>query len=213
MLKKFIQGLFVSISIIILPVLGNVSILAAPQLWILLIIGVSASILQPDYNPFSKSTIPIDRGTTNQIVWSVYITQLAAVIESAYLIFPYSIKWDSVTTASLVIMVLGLALRTWSVYSLGNCFTMHLSIQDGHKIICSGPYKYLRHPSYAGAFLMYFGTTLFLHVRFSLLLALIILPIAWLRRIYYEEKLLAEKFGKEYKSYCKSVKKIIPWLW
>ncbi len=153
------------------------------------------------------------KGTTNQIVWSVYITQLAAIIEATYLIFPNSIKWDKIAVISLIIMILGLMLRTWSIYILGDYFTMHLYIQKEHKIIRSGPYKYLRHPGYVGAFFIYLGTTVFLHTRFSLILALIILPIALLRRIYYEEKLLIDEFGEEYKSYCKSVKRIIPWFW
>ena len=109
-------------------------------------------------------------------------------------------------------MLLGLALRTWSIYTMGNYFTMHLSILKGHKLIQSGPYKYIRHPGYVGAFFLYAGTTVLLHTWFSLILALIILPIAWLRRIYYEENLLIQEFGEKYISYCKSVKRVIPYL-
>jgi len=213
MVRKLFQGLLVSLCIVILPVLGNVSMLRAPHLWILLLIGILASIFQPSYNIVKDKSKIKDNGTEIQIIWSVYITQLCAVLEAAYLRYPGSIKWDIFTTVSLIVMILGLALRTWSIYTLGNYFTMHLSIYKEHKIIRSGPYKYFRHPSYVGAFFTYLGTTVFLHTPFSLILALIILPVAWLRRIYYEEKLLIEEFGEEYKSYCKSVKRVIPWLW
>lgn len=213
MVRKLIQGLLVSLCIVILPALGNVFILYTPHLWILLLIGILASIFQPNYSIVKDKSKIKDNGTEIQIIWSVYITQLCAVLEAAYLRYPGSIKWDIFTTASLIIMILGFALRTWSIYTLGDYFTMYLSIQKEHKFIRSGPYKYVRHPSYVGAFFIYVGTTVFLHTYFSLILALVILPLAWLRRIYYEEKLLIEEFGEEYKSYCKSVKRVIPWLW
>lgn len=213
MLKKLAQALLITFLILILPVFGNVQILYAPHLWILLIIGVLASILQPGYNPFNKSINPEDKGTVLLIIWSVYLTQLAAVIEAAYLRFPNSVKWDMISTVALIIMLSGLALRTWAVYTLGNFFTMQLAAHKEQALIRSGPYKYVRHPSYTGAFLIYAGTAVFLHSWFSLIAALIILPAAWLSRIYYEEKLLFDKFGEEYINYCRSVKKLIPWIW
>lgn len=213
MVRKLIQGLFVSSCIIILPVLGNISILYAPHLWILVLIGVFASIFQPQYNVVKDKSKTRDKGTEIQIIWSIYITQLFAVLEAAYLRFPDSVKWNMVTTISLIIMILGLVLRTWAIYTLGIYFTMYLSIRKEHRIIRTGPYKYLRHPSYLGAFFTYLGTPIFLHTWFALIAAAIVLPIAWLRRIHYEEKLLIEEFGEEYKSYCKSVKRVIPGFW
>lgn len=213
MTRKIIKGIIVSSSITVLPVLGNIQMFYSPHIWIVFTLGLLASIFQPDYSVMKDKSKARDKGTEIQIIWSVYITQLFAVLEATYLRFPDSVKWDIFTTVSFVVMILGLALRTWSVYTLGNYFTMHLSIQKGHKIIRSGPYKYFRHPSYVGAFLTYIGTSVFLHAWFSLILAAIILPIAWVRRIHHEEELLIEKFGEEYKSYCKSVKRAIPGLW
>lgn len=213
MIGKFIKGIIVSLLITILPILGNLKILYSPQIWILFTLGVLASIFQPNYRIIDDKSKTRDKGTEVQIIWSVYITQLFVILEASYFRFPESVNWDIFTTASLIIMILGLALRTWAIYTLGNYFTMYISIQKDHKIICTGPYKYLRHPSYTGAFLIYLGTTIFLHSWFSLIAASIILPIAWLRRIHYEEELLIEKFGEEYKSYCKLTKKAIPWLW
>ena len=213
MVKEIIKGIVVSSTIAVLPVLGNLEMFYSPQIWILFAIGVLASVLQPDYKLVPDKSNTKDKSTEIQIIWSVYITQLLAVLEAAYLRFPESIRWDIYTTVSLGIMILGLVLRTWAIYTLGEYFTMHLAIQQGHKIIRHGPYKYFRHPSYVGAFLTYFGTSVFLHTWFSLIAAAIILPIAWLRRIHYEEELLTEKFGDEYKSYCQSVKRAIPGLW
>ncbi len=45
------------------------------------------------------------------------------------------------------------------------------------------------------------------------LVALAILPLAFIRRMRYEEELLLERFGQEYKSYQTEVRKILPGVW
>jgi protein-S-isoprenylcysteine O-methyltransferase len=213
MLRKIIKGIIASSAIVILPAMGNVQMYYSPQIWILVAIGLIGSIFQPDYKIIKDKANSKDKGTEAQIIWSVYICLLFAILEASYLRYPESVKWNMVTTVSLVIMTLGLLLRTWSIYSLGKYFTMHLAIHKEHKIICTGPYRYLRHPSYVGAFLTYLGTTIFFHSWFSLIVALIILPIAWLRRMHYEERLLTNEFGEEYTTYCQTAKKVIPGIW
>jgi len=213
MAKRLLQGMVISILVIILPALGNTEILRAPQILILLIFGVLATVLQPEYNPFTMSAKPRDRGTGAQIIWSVYITQLATILEAAYLRFPRSVQWDIVATIALVSMTGGLSLRTWAVFALGNLFTMHISIQKDHSVIRKGPYKLVRHPSYLGAFILYLSAAAFLHAWLSVVAATAILPFAFLRRIHYEEELLKEKLGEEYESYRSEVKKILPGIW
>jgi protein-S-isoprenylcysteine O-methyltransferase len=213
MIRKIIKGIIVSAAIAVLPVLGNIRMFYYPQIWIFFAVGFFASILQPDYRIVDDNSKIRDKGTETQIIWSVFITQLFIVLEAAYLRFPASVTWNIFTGASLFVMILGLTIRTWAIYTLGNYFTMHLSIQKEHKIIRQGPYKYVRHPSYVGAFFTFLGTAVFMHAWFSLILAAIVLPVAWLRRIHYEEKLLLDELGEEYKSYCKSVKRAIPYIW
>lgn len=213
MIKKFIKIFIVSLIIILIPLPGNQEMFKYPQLWILIIIVIAASMLQPDYKVLLDKTNSQDKGTEIQIIWSVFIIQLFAIVETTYFRFPDSMLWNAYTSISLLLIISGLLLRTWSIYTLGDFFTMHLSVQNKHKVINSGPYKYLRHPSYLGAFMIYIGIPFFLHAWFSSIVAVIILPIIWLRRIYYEEKMLVEKLGEEYLSYCKSVKRIIPGIW
>ncbi|KAG0280720.1 hypothetical protein BGZ95_008998 [Linnemannia exigua] len=58
--------------------------------------------------------------------------------------------WQMVATA---LCLLGYALRKWSFVTLDRFFTYQLTIRTGHKLVQSGPYMYLRHPSYTGAIL------------------------------------------------------------
>jgi protein-S-isoprenylcysteine O-methyltransferase Ste14 len=57
------------------------------------------------------------------------------------------------------------------------------------------------------------GTTIFLHSWISAIAAIIILPFAWIKRMNYEEEMLIDNFGNEYRDYCKDVKRVIPGLW
>lgn len=213
MIKKIIKSIIISALIAIVPILGNCKMFFYPHIWVLFIIGTIGSIFQPDYRIIDNTSKKDDNGTELQIIWSVFITQLLIVLEAAYIRFPKSVEWDLFSTVALIFMVLGLILRTWAVHTLGKFFTMHIAVHNEQKIIRNGPYKYFRHPSYVGAFLTYVGTAFLMHSWYSLIICLIILPIVWIRRIYYEEKLLISQFGDKYLEYSKSVKKVIPFIW
>ncbi len=213
MIKRLLLGASISLLVVILPLLGNGEILRALHIRVMIVFAFLASIFQPAYNPVTIAARRDDRGTGAQIIWSVYITQLAAILECAYMRYPESVEWDIAAIAALVFMSLGLALRTWAVVALGDFFTMHLAIQEKHTVIRRGPYSIVRHPSYLGAFILYSSTTLFLHAWFSLVFALPALTLAFLRRIYYEEEMLKKEFGDVYKTYQSQVKKCIPWVW
>ena len=141
-----------------------------------------------------------DKGTEAQIIWSVFITQLMAVLEATYYRYPESIKWDFIAVGALAFMLIGFILRIWSLNTLGKHFTMHLEVQEDHKVIRNGPYSIVRHPSSTGAFLTYMGTSIFLHSWYSAIIAVILLPLAWVRRIKYEEEMLRDSLGEEYES-------------
>ncbi|GJJ73221.1 hypothetical protein EMPS_05579 [Entomortierella parvispora] len=53
-------------------------------------------------------------------------------------------------------------LRRWSFATLDRFFTYRLTIHADHKLVSTGPYKYLRHPSYTGALLAVSGAYLLL---------------------------------------------------
>jgi len=84
-------------------------------------------------------------------------------------------------------------------------------IQDGHRVfdevrrprvIKEGVFKIVRHPIYLGSIMTYFGFSI---ISMSVLGFLILLPIAafYYYISVYEEKLLLEKFGDEYRNYMK----------
>jgi protein-S-isoprenylcysteine O-methyltransferase len=213
-LKALVVGILAGLVLLILPLAGNPAMLATAKPWVVLAVAVLASVLQPAYNPFSIIRRPGDRGTGAQIIWTVYGTQLAAVIEAGYWRYPQSVAWTPLAVAAISVAVLGLALRTWAVFTLGRFFTMEIAVTDDHAVISSGPFAIVRHPSYLGAFFLYLGTALFLHAWGAAALAVVALPIAFVRRIRTEEAILAGTLGQTYTTYREQVKaRLLPGLW
>ncbi len=203
----------VSLIVVVVPCVGNPAFLGSPKAWILAATGIMASLFQPVYNPFGKAPDMRDRGTANQIIWSIYLTQLAIVLEAAYVRYPDSVSWNAATAIALILIITGLSVRTWAVYTLGEFFTWHISTRTDQTIITAGPYAYIRHPGYSGAFLTYASTAVFLHSWYALAPSAVILWIAFIRRIRHEEDELKQKLGEPYVNYCLNVKRLIPGVW
>lgn len=113
----------------------------------------------------------------------------------------------------LILLVLGFSLRQWSIKTLGRFFTPIVSVHKDHKLIESGPYKYMRHPSYTGLFLELLGVALALSNLFAVVTVMFFFLPAIMYRIAIEESLLEEHFGKVYYSYQQRTKRLIPFVY
>ena len=51
-------------------------------------------------------------------------------------------------------------LRLWCYKTLGSLFTFEVTIRPNHKLITSGPYAIVRHPSYTAILIMFIGVSL-----------------------------------------------------
>src|ERR1700756_2912779 len=92
------------------------------QLWMVVSVSILANIFQPAYRPFEGSRTPEDRGTAAQILWTVFLTQAAALLELVGR-RRVAIPLDLFSWGALAAMIGGLALRTWAVAVLGPWFT------------------------------------------------------------------------------------------
>lgn len=113
----------------------------------------------------------------------------------------------------LILFVLGLIVRWIAIIHLGRFFTVNLAIAEDHQLITTGPYRFVRHPSYTGTLLIFLGFGLCMLNIFSL--AAVFLPIsaAFLWRMHVEEEALKEAFGARYLAYAASKPRILPWIY
>ena len=189
--RKALQAVVIWIpAFLILWLVWRPAFYLAP-LWMVAIIGVFANALQPSYRPLEGSRTPEDRGTAVQILWTVYLTQVAALVELVWR-RRVALPLDLITWSALSAMVGGLALRTSAVVLLGPWFTWNVTVQPGQALVNRGPYRYLRHPSYTGALVVFVASCVLLRSWGAAVLATIALTLAFRRRIRYEEALLVD---------------------
>ena len=88
-----------------------------------------------------------------------------------------------------------------------------MSISAEHKLVDSGPYSYIRHPTYAGALLAFVGLGLCFGNWLTILFLTVPIIGAFLWRIRIEESALADALGEDYRAYMRRTKRLIPWLY
>lgn len=118
-----------------------------------------------------------------------------------------------VRTAALAMIAVGLAIRWSSIITLGRAFSVNVAIREGQRVMRSGLYGVVRHPSYTGLLLAIYAVGL--HTRNWLALAIIAVPptAALLYRIRIEEEALTRAFGQEYVEYSAETKRLLPGIY
>lgn len=125
----------------------------------------------------------------------------------ATLSFPLWLRWTGIGIA-----LLGFALLQWSQTTLGKNWSDTPRMMKEQTLITSGPYQFIRHPIYT-AFLLILGSTLLISANWLIGLAWIgmtVLEVA--SRIGFEEGLMLEYFGDQYRDYMKRTGKLLPRL-
>ena len=85
-----------------------------------------------------------------------------------------------------------------------------VAIAAGHRLIDTGPYRFVRHPSYTGALMAFLGLALCLANWVSLAVMLIPVLLVFLRRMHVEEDALLRALGNQYRDYMQRTKRLIP---
>ncbi|KAI0638117.1 ICMT-domain-containing protein [Trametes polyzona] len=141
-----------------------------------------------------------------------------SVALSEYLITLYfKPEWKHhhyVSTAGIVLTVVGQALRSIAMIHAGTNFSHVLAFRkaQGHVLVTDGIYQWFRHPSYAGFFYWALGTQLVLQNPVSFVFFAAVLWRFFYRRIRAEEAYLIRFFGDDYRSYKRSVGTKIPFI-
>lgn len=158
-----------------------------------------------------------------------FIVSLAAVGTIVYfveaLLYPFLIFTDNVylrygilfhiqspfrfymQILGLFLTSVGYSLFLWSVIVRGR-YAVSWGMPENHRLVTWGPYRYVRHPSYLGYFLMFFGLFFLWPNLFTLVPLAAIL--GYFRLTFEEERLLVQRFGNEYVEYQRKAGRFIP---
>jgi len=151
-----------------------------------------------------------DRGSI-RVLWIVITLAVTMAFSvSGYrpgrLTFPPA--WIRAT--ALGFFVGGLAFRWWAVITLGKFFTVDVATHDDHALVDTGPFRFVRHPSYTGLLLTFCGFGLSLRNALSLIVLMAPIVAALWYRMRVEEDALRQALGAAYDGYCARTKRLIP---
>lgn len=141
-----------------------------------------------------------------------FVAMIAYVINPGWLAwaslpFPLWLRWLGVGIA-----LTGFALLQWAQVTLGRSWSDTPRMMKEQALITSGPYQFVRHPIYT-AFILILGSTLFISSNWLIGLTwagMTVLDIA--SRIGFEESLMLEFFGDQYREYMKKTGRLLPKL-
>lgn len=123
----------------------------------------------------------------------------------AALPLPLWLRWMGV-----VIALLGFALLQWAQNTLGKNWSDTPRMIKEQSLITSGPYQFIRHPIYT-AFLFILGSTLFISANWLIGAAWIGMTVLEVTsRIGFEEQLMLEYFGNQYREYMTRTGRLLP---
>jgi protein-S-isoprenylcysteine O-methyltransferase Ste14 len=164
-----------------------------------------------------ESTDKVDRRATTISVLADLITvvSLLGALAAAVLIPSAALPVDPWLALALgsALVVLGIGLRQWAAKALGVFFTRSIVIRAEHRVVRNGPYRFVRHPAYAGDLVSVLGLALTLGNWLSIMIAVSGFFLAHVPRIRAEEAALDANFGEDYRAFAGTRKRLIPGVW
>ena len=152
------------------------------------------------------------------------------VLAARFPSYPTSV-WTPSTRLTLAAAIgcllgsLGGSIRVWCHSTLGPFFTWSVALRDGHKLVTSGPYRFVRHPSYTGWYCIFTGNLLLIYTSGSFFVesgllgtvlgkvvaAYVTVFMGWtcagaLQRTRTEDEMLRREFGQEWDRWARKTR-------
>ncbi len=151
-----------------------------------------------------------DRGS-QLILWMVIVVSVTAC-EWMRRVVPANMFGGAawLKTASVAVLVAALTIRWTAVLTLGKSFSANVAIRESQKMMRSGLYGAVRHPSYLGLLMVFVAIGIHSRNWISFAAAIVPTTAALIYRIQVEEMALREAFGEEYVQYSRVTKRLVP---
>jgi len=148
------------------------------------------------------------------VVWMTLAAALILVVAGLDELLGWSPAFSSGWKAlSLTVILAGYALGSYALIE-NRFFSGMVRIQTdrGHRVVSSGPYRWIRHPGYAGALLTYLATPLLLDSSWAMIPAVLTAMLLLYRTRLEDATLRAELPG--YSEYARRLRsRILPGVW
>jgi protein-S-isoprenylcysteine O-methyltransferase Ste14 len=110
----------------------------------------------------------------------------------------------------VVLCLAGIGFAVWARVYIGRNWGMPMSLREGHELVTSGPYAYVRHPIYSGLMIAMIGSALSESLLWLLVFSLYFTYFIFSARS--EEKTMLAQFPDAYPAYRRRTKMLIPFV-
>jgi protein-S-isoprenylcysteine O-methyltransferase Ste14 len=160
---------------------------------------------------FADGSSTQDEGTFRALVIGSPLALVAAGAASflPWLVIPYPAL---AVALGMAMLVAGAVLRRHCFNALGASFTGKVVVSKAQRIVQEGAYRWVRHPSYTAAFLMFTGIGFALGSWISVAGLFLAHCVLYGMRVAVEERALVETLGEPYRRYMSRTKRFIPFV-
>lgn len=159
--------------------------------------------------------IVVDRMTAREKALLAFLAVGTGALPAVYIFTPWlnfaNVKlrsWAGWTGAG--IFAVGLAVFWRAHAALGPYWSHSLQLRQGHPLITSGIYRYIRHPMYTFGWLLGIAQGLLLQNWIAGPSGLVSFGLLYFLRVRREEQMLLDQFGAAYQAYMQRTGRIIP---
>ena len=160
------------------------------------------------------------KATKSSEGWLLRLVHVLPMAAGFYLIFPWGdlpliggklytniwFRWFG-----MALTLAGLLFAVWARIHLGKNWSGIVTIKHDHKLIRTGPYRFVRHPIYTGFLAATLGSAI-VAARADAMVGFALIVAACLLKIRREEAVLAREFGDEYRIFQNEVAALVPFI-
>jgi protein-S-isoprenylcysteine O-methyltransferase Ste14 len=146
------------------------------------------------------------------IVAGIFVSQSRSLRAGVIGLFDFpATNW--ILPLAVGLFAVGLVVRWWAIVTLGRFFTVDVVIEKDHEVVQSGPFRWVRHPSYTGVLVAFVGWGMTLGNWVAMAVVLVPIFVAFLRRMKVEEDALRGALGERYEQYMKRTNRLVPFIY
>jgi protein-S-isoprenylcysteine O-methyltransferase Ste14 len=138
------------------------------------------------------------------LAWVIVCIANPSLLDRLALPFPGWLRW-----CGFVLGLAGVGGAVWAQATLGPEWSPKLRLREGHRLVTTGPYARIRHPFYT-ATIGYAAGLALVTENLAIVVIAVVATGVMILRAPWEERMMMEGFGEEYRSYLRRTGRFLP---